>query len=500
MSDAAKRLVLDAARRTVRSGGGEPIRLRAKSFELLTLLAEYAYAPVTRGMIAERIWPGRTPSDDSISHCVVDVRHALHDADRSVVQTIPGVGYRLVAEVERVGAEAPRTVRPVISVRPFATLCALPRCADIASEITRDVATDLARLTGCIVVAPVLLDSEVPAETRDAQWVVTGALRCGGDEHPVDLRVSVELLEAASSRVLWSRRWSATADRASCAQETLVATVVSSLASLWSGQLATLAEQAARGVPGVELGAFDHFGMGAAAAAHFAPDGFTDAVHHLKAALACDPDYGDARASLAAVYGLMIPCTAAEALPALVAAREAAAHDAFAHPRRGAWALLSGSWIATREGDGAGAEALIREAVDRLPQDSDLLAIAALYAALDADLPDEAERWSARAISLRATPCAWYHLPAGYARFLRGDAAGALKALRLGPQGYPELTAFRAACERELGNAEAARATILRLRRQVPGFSTRAYLAASTFSEAKATRIRATFDAAGVTA
>jgi hypothetical protein len=138
--------------------------------------------------------------------------------------------------------------------------------------------------------------------------------------------------------------------------------------------------------------------------------------------------------------------------------------------------------------------------VDRLPQDSDLLAVAAIQAALDAGLPDEAERWAARAVALRVAPPGWYHLPIGYARFLRGDAAGALAALRLGPQGYPGLTAFRAACEHALGNVAAARAGAERLHALVPGFSTRAYLAASAFPEAAAARIREGFDAAGLPA
>ena len=499
-------LMLDPVRRAAGLAGEAPQSLRAKSFAALDMLARHAPDVVSKDLLADGVWCGRAASDDSIAQVIHDIRRALHDTDRSVIQTVPGVGYRLFARTLDAVVDAPSSTPPALAVLPFEALTEDARWHRFARGLTVDVASDLTRSSACSVLSPTLLaprDGSVEAKAIDygrlgARWVVTGTLQCDEAADPPLLKVVVTMLEADAGAVVWSRRWEEPTTRFFQLQDRIVAGIVNEIASLWSGRLAVLTERGARDLPTASLGAYEHFQCGVIAAGLFTPEGFTQSVRHFEAALALDPEYGDAWSTLAIVYGIMSAAATGDELSALAEARLDAARRAFAHRPRGAWAHLSGAWVAAWEGDEATAGTLIREAVSLAPHDADLHGAASGYAALVTDLYDEAEEWGARALELNALAPDWYHFPIGYARFFRGNPAGALAALRQGPQTYAELLAFRAACEAELDRPADAASTVRHLTELYPDFSSAAYVASEPFSAAKAKRLLAAFARAGL--
>src|SRR5262249_20407767 len=96
---------LDVARNVLRAADRE-IALRRKSFELLRYLVENADRLVTKDELFKAIWPDVTVSDESLTHCVSEVRQALGDSDQAIIKTVPRRGYRFAAPVTRVTASA----------------------------------------------------------------------------------------------------------------------------------------------------------------------------------------------------------------------------------------------------------------------------------------------------------------------------------------------------------------------------------------------------------
>lgn len=103
---------LDAARYELR-GNGRPIRLERQPMDLLMMLVERRGQLVHRDEIVDRLW-GKdvfVDVDTGVHTAVRKIRRALGDSTESptFVETVPGKGYRFIAEVEVVTAR-PRSV------------------------------------------------------------------------------------------------------------------------------------------------------------------------------------------------------------------------------------------------------------------------------------------------------------------------------------------------------------------------------------------------------
>ncbi|HSR66895.1 MAG TPA: winged helix-turn-helix domain-containing protein [Acidobacteriota bacterium] len=84
-------------------------RVEPRVMEVLCCLAEKAGRAVTRTEILERVWPQVTVSEDSLNTAVSKLRRILSQdpAEGEYLETLPKVGYRLLAPVEQSGPSAP---------------------------------------------------------------------------------------------------------------------------------------------------------------------------------------------------------------------------------------------------------------------------------------------------------------------------------------------------------------------------------------------------------
>jgi DNA-binding winged helix-turn-helix (wHTH) protein len=89
---------LDLTRGCLLGPGGE-IDLRPKSFELLRYLIENAGRLISKDELVNAVWPNVTVSDDSLTQCVSELRHALNDPDRRIIKTAARRGYLFAAPV-----------------------------------------------------------------------------------------------------------------------------------------------------------------------------------------------------------------------------------------------------------------------------------------------------------------------------------------------------------------------------------------------------------------
>jgi eukaryotic-like serine/threonine-protein kinase len=86
---------------------GEPARVERKPLEVLLYLLHHAGEAVTKDELAENLWPGRILTETVLTRCISQLRQVLEDDERSVIRTVHGYGYRLVAEVKVDAAAGP---------------------------------------------------------------------------------------------------------------------------------------------------------------------------------------------------------------------------------------------------------------------------------------------------------------------------------------------------------------------------------------------------------
>lgn len=89
-------LTIDLDQGVVLSAGGGASGLTPRAEDLLLLLARRANMLVSREDILETVWAGRVVEDAAISHCVWQIRRALGDDGKDILQTRPKRGYVLV--------------------------------------------------------------------------------------------------------------------------------------------------------------------------------------------------------------------------------------------------------------------------------------------------------------------------------------------------------------------------------------------------------------------
>src|SRR5881396_697533 len=83
--------------------GKEEIKLRPKSFEVLTYLVANGGRLVSKSELIQAVWPDSFVTDDSLVQCLIDVRRALGDDSQRLVKTVPRRGYIFNPEVKLKG-------------------------------------------------------------------------------------------------------------------------------------------------------------------------------------------------------------------------------------------------------------------------------------------------------------------------------------------------------------------------------------------------------------
>src|SRR5437016_7731630 len=83
----------------------EEIKLRRKSFEVLTYLVENNGRLISKDELIHAVWVEAAVTDDSLVQCLKDIRHALSDEKQQIIKTVHGRGYIFDAEVRENGSQ-----------------------------------------------------------------------------------------------------------------------------------------------------------------------------------------------------------------------------------------------------------------------------------------------------------------------------------------------------------------------------------------------------------
>src|SRR5215510_11036053 len=82
---------------------GEVIRLTPKAFDLLLVLVEASGRTVEKDELLDKVWPGTVVEENNLNQNITALRKSLGDSrqESQYISTIPGIGYRFVAEVRK---------------------------------------------------------------------------------------------------------------------------------------------------------------------------------------------------------------------------------------------------------------------------------------------------------------------------------------------------------------------------------------------------------------
>jgi adenylate cyclase len=211
--------VLDIRRGSLLTAAGEALPLRRQSFELLRLLLENAGRLLDRDTINRAIWSDVAVTDDSITQCVRDIRRAIGDDAQRILKTVPRRGYLLAADVviARDPPGAPSlpglTVpeKPSLVVLPFQNMSGDPEQVYFIDGLVEDITTALSCIRSLFVIARNSAFAyqgrtvDVRQISRDlgVRYAMEGSVRRAGNR----LRVTAQLIDAASGGHVWAERY-----------------------------------------------------------------------------------------------------------------------------------------------------------------------------------------------------------------------------------------------------------------------------------------------------
>src|SRR5215472_158697 len=151
-------------------GSGVPraIAIGSRALDILAVLADRQGHLLTKDEIMAAAWPGTVVDDNNLAVQISALRRILdrNRAQGSCIQTVPGRGYRFVASVTRIAAEAhanaatvlpsavpPLPDKPSLAVMPFQNMSGDPEQEYFADGMVDEIITALSRIRWLVVIA-----------------------------------------------------------------------------------------------------------------------------------------------------------------------------------------------------------------------------------------------------------------------------------------------------------------------------------------------------------
>jgi TolB-like protein len=316
---------LDTARSTLRAADRE-IELRLKSFEVLRYLIENADRLVTREEAIRAVWSNVVVTDESLTHCVSELRLALGDGQQAIIKTVPRRGYRFAAPVTCLttgdvpqqsaptaalphsnlsdGAsrpEPPLPDRPSVAVLPFQNLSGDANQEYFADGVVEEIITALSRFSGLFVIARNssftykcrAVDVKQVGRELGVRYVLEGSVRKAANR----VRITAQLIDATNGAHLWADRFDGSLEDILDLQDHLTANVVNAIAPKLEQAEITRAGRK----PTESLDAYDYFLRGMRAAYQDTRGSIDHALRLFSTAIELDPEF-------AAAYGWAAYC------------------------------------------------------------------------------------------------------------------------------------------------------------------------------------------------
>ncbi len=209
---------------------------------------------VTKDRLVETVWNGRIITDATLSTAIKEARRAVGDngSAQHLIETVHGVGFRLIAPVKRPEVKSGSHVAlPCVVVLPFRNTSPDVDAQFVCDGMTDDIIAELSRFrdlrvlsrTTSDVISAAQLDPAEILDRYDAHFVIEGSLRLT----PTRLRVSVQLTASDTGAIVVTEQFDreATAESLFDLQEQIARICVGRLAGP-HGPVALAAAESAR--------------------------------------------------------------------------------------------------------------------------------------------------------------------------------------------------------------------------------------------------------------
>ena len=221
--------------------GGEEVRLTPKASSVLRVLVRAAGEPVSRDALFATVWSDAAVSDDALTTCIQELRKAFADDAKQprFIETRHRQGYRFVAPVAAAASQP--AIQPSVPAAAVSTIAVLP-FADMSAERDQDYLCEglaeelinaLTRVQGLRVASRTAsfqfrnpgADVQVVGRQLGVATLLEGSVRKSDSR----LRVTVQLIDAATGYHHWSERFDRRLDDVFAIQDEIAEQVVTLL-------------------------------------------------------------------------------------------------------------------------------------------------------------------------------------------------------------------------------------------------------------------------------
>ncbi len=211
--------VLDPKARQLTLGRAS-VSLGSRAFDLLLALVNRQGQLATKDELISEVWQRSVVDENNLAAQISALRKVLA-ADPELaggLQTVPGRGYRLVAEVERIGGKADKPAEttsqatagepPSLVVLPFVNLSSDAEQNYFAQGLSQTVSTDLSRISGLLVISSATAatfegkaaDARRASSELHVRYVLSGSVQRMGHH----VRINAQLADGRSGMQIWS--------------------------------------------------------------------------------------------------------------------------------------------------------------------------------------------------------------------------------------------------------------------------------------------------------
>jgi serine/threonine-protein kinase len=266
---------------------------------------------------------------------------------------------------------APRDASTAIAVLPFRNLSTDPENACFTDGITEDVIANLSKIRAFKVISytsvmhfreqrPTLKEI---GTTLGATVVLAGSVRRAGDR----VRIVAQLMDTETDRHLWSETY----DRRMADIFSIQSEVALQIASALEAELSPAEHTRVRRQPTGDLRAYHLFLQGRQLLDRYTTDSMLGSLTYFARAIARDPDFAGAHATLAMVHAQLAETGVFDPASAYVRAREAVDQALRIDPDLDTAHCALGFLKAVREYDWPGAEREFERALELNPSGAD---------------------------------------------------------------------------------------------------------------------------------
>jgi len=464
-----------------------PVAIGYRGLKLLVALVGRAGEILSKAELMDAAWPDTAVEEGNLTVQIALLRKLLGpsgergEGSGEWITTVPRVGYRFAATVEKRGEAKPNALplpdRPSIAVLPFVNVGNDPAQESFADGLTEDLITDLSRTAGLFVIARnsafaykgKAMDVREIARDLGVRYLLEGSARRAAGS----VRINAQLVDAVSGDHLWAERFDRSLEDIFAVQDEVTGKIVEAL-------LGRLGAPSPRNRP-KNIEAYD-LCVRARRLMDDTPQAAREAHLMLTRAVSLDPDYAEAYRWLAMNHWMGWvhsggPTQDTRGI-ALDLARKAVALDPNDAGCR--WIL---AYLLAYERSFDAADAEFAKAIQLDPNEADTFAALSDITILAGQVGEGLDHIR-KAFRLNPFPASWYYLTLGQAQYAAGDYGAAIETLRRDETYRTSSRRFLAASLAQLGRLDEARAEVALFLIGNPDFSTRHWAATEPFRDA----------------